>query len=191
MINFDQVQPIWSSFIKFKSIGSILNILIQFDQFGSRLNKFDLFWSILIKFDPFWTCLNKIDQFWSSLNQFDSLWTFWSNLIKFKPIWSNLIKFDHDQGRPNYTKKEQWGLENNTNLNPFFYLTKSSEIDFFTCILPDYMAHSIPKEFWENSHFENMTAGFLQRCKNLLRWIAPKMMHFQPWKKLILTNNAL
>ena len=178
MINFDQVQPIWSSFIKFKSIGSILNILIQFDQFGSRLNKFDLFWSILIKFDPFWTCLNKIDQFWSSLNQFDSLWTFWSNLIKFKPSWSNLIKFDHDQGRPNYTKKEQykdWGLENNTNLNPFFYLTKSSEIDFFTCILPDYMAHSIPKEFWENRDLENMTADFLRGVKIyfgelLLKW---------------------
>ena len=53
------------------------------------------------------------------------------------------------------------------------------------------MAHDITKEFWKNSHFENMTAGFLLWCKNLLRQIAPKMMHFQPRKKLIITNNAL
>ena len=31
----------------------------------------------------------------------------------------------------------------------------------FTCILPHYAAHDITKEFWKNSHFENMTAGFL------------------------------
>ena len=91
-----------------------------------------------------------------------------------------------------YHLNKDWGIENNTNLNPFFHLIKSSEIVFiFYCILPDWMAQSIPKEFWKNSHFENMTAGFLRRCKNLLRWIAPKMMNFQPWKKLILTNNAL
>ena len=31
---------------------------------------------------------------------------------------------------------------------------------FFTCILPDYMAHEIPKDFFlENSYFENMTAS--------------------------------
>ena len=27
------------------------------------------------------------------------------------------------------------------------------------------MAHDIPKEFWKNSHFENMTAGFLRVVK--------------------------
>ena len=37
---------------------------------------------------------------------------------------------------------------------------------FFSCILHDYMLHDIIKEFWKNSHFENMTAGFLLRCKN-------------------------
>ena len=61
---------------------------------------------------------------------------------------------------------------------------------FFTCILPDYMAHDIFKEFWKNIHFENMTAGFLLRCQNLLWQIPPKMMHFQAWKNMILTNNA-
>ena len=62
---------------------------------------------------------------------------------------------------------------------------------FLTCILPDYMAHDIPKEFWKNIHFEKMTAGFLVRCQNLLRQCPPKMMHFQAWKYMILTNNAL
>ena len=32
---------------------------------------------------------------------------------------------------------------------------------FFTCILPDYVAHDITKEFWKNIHFENMRAVFL------------------------------
>ena len=53
------------------------------------------------------------------------------------------------------------------------------------------MAHDIPKEVLENSHFENTTAGFLLRCQNLLRLMPPKMMHFQAWKEMILTNNAL
>ena len=66
-----------------------------------------------------------------------------------------------------------------------------NRVYFFTCILPDYVAHDISKEFLENSHFEDTTAGFLLRCQNLLRLIPPKMMHFQAWKKMILTNNAL
>ena len=63
-------------------------------------------------------------------------------------------------------------------------LMKSSEIVliFFTCILPDYMAHDIPREFWINIHFENMPAAFLLRCQDLLWQIPPKMMHFQTWK---------
>ena len=61
---------------------------------------------------------------------------------------------------------------------------------FFTCILPDYMAHGIPKEIWKNSHFENMTAGFLHRCQNRLRRNTPEIIHFQTWQKLIFTNIA-
>jgi hypothetical protein len=52
-------------------------------------------------------------------------------------------------------------------------------------------SHDISKEFRKNIHFKNMTAGFLLRCQNLLRQIPPKMMHFQAWKNMILTNNAL
>ena len=60
---------------------------------------------------------------------------------------------------------------------------------FFTCISPDYMGHDINKEFRKNSHFENMTAGFLQRCQNLLRRFTPEIIHFQAWKKMILNKN--
>ena len=38
----------------------------------------------------------------------------------------------------------------------------------FTYILIDYLFHEITKEFWENSHFENMRAGFLLRCQKSL-----------------------
>ena len=49
------------------------------------------------------------------------------------------------------------------NLFHYFSLMKSSDntFYFFTCILPDYVAHDITKEFWKNSHFENMRAVFL------------------------------
>ena len=36
---------------------------------------------------------------------------------------------------------------------------------FLTCILPNYVFHEILKEFWQNSHFENMRAGFLKDIK--------------------------
>ena len=50
----------------------------------------------------------------------------------------------------------------------------------FTCISPDYVFHESPKEFWKNSHFENMRASFLLKCENSLR--------FLPLKKNILAN---
>ena len=34
----------------------------------------------------------------------------------------------------------------------------------FTCILPNYVPYEITKEFWKNSHFENM----ILRCQNTL-----------------------
>jgi len=37
---------------------------------------------------------------------------------------------------------------------------------FLTCILSDYVFHESLKEFWQNSHFENMRAGFLKGVKN-------------------------
>ena len=57
----------------------------------------------------------------------------------------------------------------------------------FTCILPDYMAHGITKQSWKNIHSEKMTAVFLLRCQNLLRWNAPEIMHFKAWHFLSLS----
>ena len=48
---------------------------------------------------------------------------------------------------------------------------------FLPAFHPDYVAHCIIKEFLKNSNFEKMTAGFLLRCQNLLRWDTPEMMH--------------
>ena len=61
-----------------------------------------------------------------------------------------------------------------------FLIVKSSVIMyFFTCILLDYVTHEMTKDFWKNSHFKKMIAGFLQRCQNTPRWNTPEMMHFQ------------
>ena len=30
------------------------------------------------------------------------------------------------------------------------------QLYFFTCILPDYVFHESPKEFWKNNYFEKM-----------------------------------
>ena len=65
-------------------------------------------------------------------------------------------------------------IENNINLNSIFCLIKSSKIDFFTSILPDYVAHDITKEFEKK-------AGFLLRCQNLIHWNTPEIMHFVAW----------
>ena len=59
---------------------------------------------------------------------------------------------------------------------------------FFTCILPDYLCHESLKEFLKNSHIEKIRADFLRRCQNSLRQTSPEMMHFQAWKKNILTD---
>ena len=49
---------------------------------------------------------------------------------------------------------------------------------FLTCILPNYVPHEITKEFWKSSHFWNVTACFLLRCQNSLRWSTPEKNHF-------------
>ena len=52
------------------------------------------------------------------------------------------------------------------------------------------MAEEIIKEFWKNSHFENMRADFPLRHQNSLRQNTPEMMHFQTWTKNIFTINV-
>ena len=53
------------------------------------------------------------------------------------------------------------------------------QLYFFICILPDYMFHESPKEFWKNNRFENMRASFLRRCQNSLWQTSHEMKHFQ------------
>ena len=73
-----------------------------------------------------------------------------------------------------------------TTLNSNFLMVYSSNnILFLTCILHDYMAHEITKEFWKNIHFKNMMVSFLQRHQNPLRWNTPEIIHFLAWQKLI------
>ena len=71
-------------------------------------------------------------------------------------------------------------------------LVKSSDFFcFLTCILPYYLAHESFKEFWNNGHFENMTADFLRRCQNTLwqtDYAFPGMIFFF---LLVYPNNIL
>ena len=48
-------------------------------------------------------------------------------------------------------------IENNTNLDSIYYLVKVQKLLlFFYLNLTWLLAHDITKEFWKNSHFENM-----------------------------------
>ena len=79
---------------------------------------------------------------------------------------------------------KDWRLKKETKAYQRFLIEKVRFFfHSFTCIFSDYMAHDITKEFWKISDFENMTAGFLKRCQNLLRYFTPETMHFQAWKK--------
>ena len=79
------------------------------------------------------------------------------------------------------------------NLFQYFSLMKSSEneFNFFACILADYLAHESPKEFWKNSHFENMRAVSFWGVKTHFGKLPLEMMHFQPWKKLFKTLSCV
>ena len=50
-------------------------------------------------------------------------------------------------------------------INIFNYEKFRNRFKFFTCIFPDYMGHESSIEFWKNSCFENMAAGFLRAVK--------------------------
>ena len=66
-----------------------------------------------------------------------------------------------------------------------FLLIKSSRNNFiFYLYLSGYVFNESSKEFWKNSNFEKMRAGFLWRCQNSLRQNSPEIMHFQAWKKI-------
>ena len=65
----------------------------------------------------------------------------------------------NNSNRPVHKKYDSSKLKN-------FINEKFKKIfNFFTCILPNNVAHDITKEFWKNSHFENMTAVFFWAVK--------------------------
>ena len=79
-------------------------------------------------------------------------------------------------------------LKNNTNLNwNLFCFMKSSEIVFiFTCILSDYVAYEVIKDFWKINHFENVTAVFVLRCQISLRQEICLTYFIDSWKQILL-----
>ena len=56
---------------------------------------------------------------------------------------------------------------NQTKVWSIFSLMKSSKKVLFLYLR---VPHDITKDIWKNSHFENMTTGFLLRCQNSLWW---------------------
>ena len=98
-------------------------------------------------------------------------WTTGPALIcNFKKVTVYEIKLDSDSKR---IRQKFYQFFINEKVKKILY--------FFICILPNYVPHEITKEFWKNSHFEKMTAGFILRCQNWLRWNTPEKMHFQHW----------
>ena len=70
-------------------------------------------------------------------------------------------------------------LKSTQNWIQYFFNKKfKNHIYFLTCILPDYIAHDVSKEFFKNSHFEIMTAGFQLRSQNTLRWEKSLICHW-------------
>ena len=75
-------------------------------------------------------------------------------------------------------------IQKRQSISSFFINEKSENIFyFFTCILPNYIPHKSSKEFWKNSHFKDMRAGFLLRCQESLRLITPWNDAFSAMKK--------
>ena len=105
---------------------------------------------------------------------------FWCKYVHYihyrKPVFCNktilLLSMKKSTYRPVRKKYDIFKLK--IFINKKFWKT----FYFFTCILTNYVAHDITKEFWKNSHFENMTAGFLLRCQNWLRYEISLIWHW-------------
>ena len=112
-------------------------------------------------------------------------WTMLSQVTLIKTPSLDLILFTlvptyHWRGWKPKTSHKDWPAKKVTIFNTIVHLVKTSEnILFFACILPDYVADEITKEFWKNSHFENMRVDFPLRCQNSLWWNSLEIMHFQ------------
>ena len=91
--------------------------------------------------------------FWNS-----EVWTFWvlepvfMNCLLCTIYWNQIFfqnfaifSFDSEPLRPQKIKK-----------NAFTEWFSWHILYFFPCILPNYVPHESPKEFWKNGHFKNM-----------------------------------
>ena len=114
------------------------------------------------------------------------LWAaLWVNLEKFSTLNAqlsvpNLIisrDLNYQESKPMCHKLRSEMNQTKVHLQKFI---NEKAFYFFTCIFPDYVSQEGLKEFWKNSHFENMRADFLRRCQNSLQQTSPEMMHFQP-----------
>ena len=94
-------------------------------------------------------------------------------LQKVQQVWDKIACFIHIDSYSKWIRQKFYQFFIKEKLKKTFY--------FLTYILPNYVLHDITKEFWKSSHFENMTAGFLLRSQNPLRWYTPEKMHFQEW----------
>ena len=69
-------------------------------------------------------------------------------------------------------------------------MNSSKNTWFYIYILPNYVPYEITKEFWKNSYFEKMTAGFHLGCQNWLQWNNFGKDAFSAMIFLIFTNIA-
>ena len=96
-----------------------------------------------------------------------NMW-FWYQL-QYRPKVSAKLCFDLGIGpKPKYIKTGRLKM---SQLSILFLSYENLRKCFilFTYILIDYLVHEITKDFWKNSHFGNMRAGFLLRYQYSLR----------------------
>ena len=97
----------------------------------------------------------------------------WSIKVKYWHFWANFCTTLEE------ITLKVCPIENNTNLDSIFDLVKVQKLLlFFYLRLTWLLAHDITKEFWKNSHFENMRAVFLLSCQNSLRWEKSLICHW-------------
>ena len=91
-------------------------------------------------------CLTR-DQIWVKFGQVGpqgkTIGSIWVGLVGF------IIKSDSKRKAQNYIQN-------------FVSKKFRKQFYFLTYILPDFVFHESLKEFWQNSYFENMRAGFLK-----------------------------
>ena len=95
-------------------------------------------------------------------------------------IWENIAGYDLVYR--DLKSDSKWKAQNY--IQNFVSKKFRKQFYFLTCILPDYVRHDSLKEFWKNSPFENMRAGFLKSFKIHLGKLALKWCIFSHEKNI-------